>query len=194
VTVSAVTKLGFAVLGYLDYLYRTLAYRDIPLIGHPDGMNYPRTIGSIMSLCRRKVGLASDRSCFAVSEMGLWSACWPTIFSPNIAAIVDQFSGIPAVVYNSPTARAPLAVRMSRSDRRLDRRCFRCLAFCSPGDQGQRGSFRQTRSGKSGPFTVLRFRTMVANAERMKQALLAQNVRPGLPGKSRIARDKVRHF
>jgi exopolysaccharide biosynthesis polyprenyl glycosylphosphotransferase len=46
--------------------------------------------------------------------------------------------------------------------------------------------FRQTRLGRNGrPFVVLKFRTMVSNAEELKAALIAQNERQGAAFKIR---------
>jgi exopolysaccharide biosynthesis polyprenyl glycosylphosphotransferase len=67
------------------------------------------------------------------------------------------------------------------------------LAYCairirleSPG----RALFRQVRVGRDGePFQVLKFRTMIANAEGRKEELAAMNLHAGAPGMFKVAND-----
>lgn len=183
---------GLHILGFLDY-HRTglWRYRDIPLIGHPDGLSdiiaHNQVDYVVIAVDKRDLPLTDHT--FAVSEeMGVMVCVLADYyFHPISRPSATHFLDMPAVVYTSaPTARMPLAVKSC-----LDRiggligviislPLALTAALAIKVEDGGPVLFRQTRSGKNGkPFTMFKFRTMVKNAEQIKSALQAKNEMSG---------------
>jgi exopolysaccharide biosynthesis polyprenyl glycosylphosphotransferase len=183
---------GLQIIGFLDYRRTGLwRYRDLPLLGHPDGLaayiagNQVDYI--IMAVEPKDLPLTTHA--FTVGEeMGV-AVCLLTdfFFHPISKATPIRFMDFPAVVYSSaPDHRLHLFVKAC-----LDR-LLGALALLVAVPVGviaavaikleDRGPvfFRQIRSGKNGkPFPMYKFRTMVPNAEQLKDRLMDRNEMSG---------------
>lgn len=183
---------GIQVIGFLDYRRTGLwRYRDLPLLGHPDGL--PEFIAGnqvdyiIIAVESRDLPLTTHA--FAVGEeMGV-SVCFLTDFYPYSIARPNptRFMDFPAVIYSSaPDDRLRLFVKAC-----LDRllAALAMVAAVPVGlvaaaaiklEDGGPVFFQQTRSGKNGkPFLMYKFRTMVPNAEQLKEQLRDRNEMSG---------------
>ena len=179
---------GMHILGFLDY-HRTglWRYRDIPLIGHPDGLAEIITNNQVdfLIIAVGNNDLALTSHAFAVAEeMGVTICLMSDLyFHPISRPSSTTFMDFPAVMYSSaPGDRVQLSLKMV-----IDSiGAFIGLILSIPitlaaavaiklEDRGP-VFFKQVRAGRNGkPFTMLKFRTMVRNAEELKEQLADRN-------------------
>jgi exopolysaccharide biosynthesis polyprenyl glycosylphosphotransferase len=179
---------GIHILGFLDF-HRTglWSYRDIPMVGHPDGI--AEIIGSnqvdflIIAVENRDLPLTGHA--FAVAEeMGVTVSLLSDIyFHPISRPSSTTFMDFPAVVYSSvPSDRLQLSMKKcidwlgALMGVILSIPITLAAAIAIKLEDGGPILFRQTRTGKNGKiFTMLKFRTMVTGAEALKEKLMDQN-------------------
>lgn len=183
---------GIRILGFLDYNRTGLwRYRDIPLMGHPDGLGEIIAGNQVdfVIIAVDSKDLPLTNHAFAVSEeMGVTVCMLPDIyFHPISKAKSTSFIDFPAVVYSStPSNQGQLALKSC-----IDRigGVFGFLLAIPIGflaalaiklEDGGPIFFKQIRSGRNGKtFTMYKFRTMVTNAEKQKEKLLKNNEMSG---------------
>jgi exopolysaccharide biosynthesis polyprenyl glycosylphosphotransferase len=183
---------GLHILGFFDF-HRTglWRYRDIPLVGHPDGLSdiiAHNQVDYVVIAVEKKDLTLTDHA-FAVSEeMGVMVAVLTDYyFHPISRSSATSFLDTPAVIYGSaPTARLPLTIKscLDRIGGLAGALVTLPLAIAASVavklEDGGPIFFRQTRSGRNGrPFTMYKFRTMAPNAEELKASLLPQNEMSG---------------
>jgi len=179
-------------IGFLDYnkqgLYR---YRDVPLLGHPD------SLAKIVATCQidalviavEPQDLGRTREVFDIAEkMGVTVCLMPEVFNPSLARVRPSYlKGIPTLLYRA-VPDCPVRMFMKSIMDRLGALAGLILsapimalaALAIKLDSKGPVFFRQTRSGLNGkPFKMLKFRTMVANAESQKEKLQSQNEMSG---------------
>ncbi|MEE9443807.1 MAG: sugar transferase [candidate division Zixibacteria bacterium] len=183
---------GIHVMGFMDYERQSLwSYRDIPLIGHPDGLAEVISNNQVdyIIIASENGDLPLTRHAFAVGEeMGV-TVCLLSDFyyHPISKASSTSFLDFPAVIYSSvPAARAQLTLKggidfLGGLVGILLSLPAAILAIVSIKlEDGGPIFFKQTRSGKNGKqFTLYKFRTMVPNAEQLKKDLMARNEMSG---------------
>ncbi len=179
---------GIHVLGFLDY-HRTglWRYRDIPFIGHPD--NLPDVVRhnqiDYLVIAAEDGDLPLTPHAFAIAEeMGV-TVCLLSdpYFHPVSKARATTFMDLPAVVYSSlPDDRVQMAVKKTIDwmgalvGLILTLPVMLATALSIKLEDGGPILFRQTRSGHNGrPFTMFKFRTMIPDADKLKDSLAAQN-------------------
>jgi len=183
---------GINILGFMDY-HRTgmWRYHDIPLLGHPDGLSSIIADNQVDYLIIAVDGddMPLTQHAFAIGEeMGVTVCFMPDFYYHRIASpLPGEFMGFPAVVY-SCVARDRWHM--------LGKKCLDYLgalvgimlaipvglltAIAIKLEDGGPIFFRQTRSGINGkPFKLYKFRTMVADAEKLKDKLLKKNEMSG---------------
>lgn len=179
---------GIHILGFLDF-HRTglWRYRDIPLIAHPDSL--PDIVRNnqvdylIIAVEDNDLPLTSHA--FAIAEeMGV-TVCLLSdpYFHPVSSARATTFMDLPAVVYSSlPDDRVQIAVKKSIDwigaliGLVVSLPVMLATALLIKIEDGGPVLFRQTRSGHNGrPFTILKFRTMIPDADKLKESLAEQN-------------------
>ncbi|MEZ5357607.1 MAG: sugar transferase [Candidatus Zixiibacteriota bacterium] len=183
---------GLHILGFMDYKKTGLwSYRDIPLIGHPDGLADIIAHNQVdyLIIAVENGDLAPSRHAFAIGEeMGV-TVCFMSDFyyHPISRASSTNFLDFPAVVYTSEPAGATQLTMKTAIDRigglvgtLVSIPIGIITAIAIKLEDGGPIFFKQTRSGKNGkPFTMYKFRTMVPNAEKLKQRLADQNEMSG---------------
>jgi exopolysaccharide biosynthesis polyprenyl glycosylphosphotransferase len=183
---------GIHILGFLDYRRKSLwRYRDIPLIGHPDGLAEIITANQIdyLVVAVDNVDLPLTGHAFAVAEeMGV-TVCLISdfFFHPISRPVPTSFMDFPAVVYSSvPDDRIQLSLKKmvdwvgALAGVILSIPVTLAAAVAIKLEDGGPIFFRQTRAGRNGkPFTLLKFRTMVTNAEDLKEQLMDKNEMSG---------------
>jgi len=180
---------GLKVLGFLDWDKRPdlWRYRDIPCIGHLDelpdilrrrqvdfvvfavGRNHLNTIESSLRICE---------------EMGVRVSLLADFFSLKLARRkIDTFFDSPMLCYDPMPGPSLSMVIKTLSDRLLAAvglvlaspvmlAAVAAIKLSSPGPV----IFRQPRCGLNGrKFTLYKFRTMVKDAEALKQSLMRFN-------------------
>lgn len=179
---------GIHILGFLDYRRTGLwRYRDIPLIGHPDRaadiIRKNQIDYIIIAVDNHDLPLTAH--VFAAGEeMGVTVCLMSDLyFHPISRARATDFMNFPAVVYSSaPDDRVMLAVKkavdwlgaLAGLTLSLPVALFAAVAIKL--EDGGPILFRQTRAGQNGkPFTMLKFRTMVPDAEHLKKNLTDKN-------------------
>ncbi|MCK5126014.1 MAG: sugar transferase [candidate division Zixibacteria bacterium] len=183
---------GLHILGFLDYKRTGLwRYRDIPLIGHPDGLAKTISMNQVdyIIIAVENGDLALSRHAFAIGEeMGV-TVCFMSDFyyHPISKASSTNFLDFPAVVYSSePTAAVQLTMKNAIDwlggivGTLVSIPVGLAAAIAIKFEDGGPVFFKQTRSGKNGkPFTIYKFRTMVKNAEELKKHLEHKNEMSG---------------
>jgi exopolysaccharide biosynthesis polyprenyl glycosylphosphotransferase len=183
---------GLHMLGFLDYKKTGLwSYRDVPLVGHPDGLADIISNNQVdyLIIAVENGDLSLSRHAFAVGEeMGV-TVCFMSDFyyHPISKASSTDFLEFPAVVYTSePTGAAQLTLKSAIDwaggliGALISIPFAIAAAIAIKIDDGGPIFFKQTRSGKNGkPFTIYKFRTMMRNAEKMKKKLESQNEMSG---------------
>jgi exopolysaccharide biosynthesis polyprenyl glycosylphosphotransferase len=183
---------GIHILGFLDY-HRTglWRYRDIPFVAHPDGL--PDIIKNnqvdylIVAVEDNDFSLTSHS--FAIAEeMGV-TICLLSdpYFHPISTARVTTFMDFPAVVYSAiPEDRAQIAVKKAMDwigavvGLILMSPVMLVTALLIKLEDGGPVLYRQVRSGHNGRlFTMLKFRTMIPEADKLKATLAGQNEMAG---------------
>ncbi len=179
---------GMHILGFLDYQRAELwRYRDIPLIGHPDGLAeiiaHNQVDFLIIAVENNDLPLTSHA--FAVAEeMGVTICQMSDIyFHPISRPSSTSFMDFPVVMYSSaPDDRMQLSMKMvidsigSFIGIVLSIPITLATAIAIKLEDGGPVFFKQTRAGRNGkPFTMLKFRTMVRNAEALKDQLANRN-------------------
>ena len=185
-------ELDTRLIGFLDFNRQGYwRYRDIPLIGHPSSLAYIVTNTQVDALFWAVEPDDVPRSWQMIEtaeKMGVRIVVMPSLYRPSVARIQPTYiNGLPAMVYRSePQSHVPLLVKAV-----LDRigavvgivltAPFMLLAslFIKLDSRGPI-LFKQTRLGLNGkPFTMLKFRTMGADAETKKRGLLEKNEMSG---------------
>lgn len=183
---------GIHILGFLDYHRTDLwRYRDIPFIGHPDGL--PDIIKNnqvdylIIAVEDNDLPLTSH-SFATAEEMGV-TVCLLSdpYFHPTSEARATAFMDFPAVVYSAiPEDRAQMAVKKAMDwigalvGLILSLPVMLATALLIKFEDGGPVLFRQVRTGHNGrPFTMLKFRTMIPDADKLKATLAGQNEMAG---------------
>jgi exopolysaccharide biosynthesis polyprenyl glycosylphosphotransferase len=184
---------GFRVIGLLDWEDKTSLwrYRDIPLIGSlsqlPDIMQNGHVDYVIFAVGHEHLDKV-DPSFAVCEEMGVQACLIADFFSTNKARKeITEFLGRPAVIYSTTTDRKVQIVAKSLLDRvgaalGLVLASPLMIAVAIVIRLTSRGPvlFRQERCGLNGRrFTVLKFRTMVQNAEELKASLIPLNEMDG---------------
>lgn len=183
---------GLHVMGFMDYERKGLwSYRDIPLIGHPDGLADVISNNQVdfIIIASENGDLPLTRHAFAIGEeMGV-TVCLLSDFyyHPISKASATSFLDFPAVIYSSvPAARTQLTLKgcidyLGGLVGVLLSIPAAILATISIKlEDGGPIFFKQTRSGKNGKtFTLYKFRTMVPDAEKLKKDLMAKNEMSG---------------
>lgn len=183
---------GIHILGFLDYHRKGLwRYRDIPLIGHPDGLAEIINSNQVdyLAIAVDNADLPLTGHAFAVAEeMGV-TVCLISdfFFHPISRPIPTSFMDFPAVVYSSvPDDRLRLGLKKmidwvgALTGIILSIPVTLAAVVAIKLEDGGPVFFRQTRAGKNGkPFTLLKFRTMVVNAEELKDQLMDRNEMSG---------------
>jgi len=179
---------GIRILGFLDYHRNGLwRYRDIPLLGHPDGLAdiiYKNQLDFlIIAVGAGNLPLTSHA--FAVAEeMGVAVYLMADIFfHPISKSEATTFMDTPALVYSSaPDDRLQLSMKKAIDwigalvGVTLSIPVTLAAALIIKMEDGGPVFFKQVRSGKNGkPFTLYKFRTMVPNAEELKAKLMEKN-------------------
>lgn len=183
---------GLHIIGFLDY-HRTglWRYRDKPLIGHPDGLADIISINQVdyLIIAADKVDMPLTDHAFAVGEeMGV-TVCVISdfYFHPISQARPSHFLDMPTVIYTSaPHGRFPLAAKGLLDwlggliGLLFSLPVTLVAAVAIKLEDGGPVFFRQVRSGRNGkPFTMYKFRTMVPNAEALKEKLQTENEMSG---------------
>ncbi len=183
---------GVQIIGFLDY-HRTglWRYRDVPLLGHPDGL--PEIIANnqvdFLIIAADANDLPLTVHAFAIGEeMGVTVCLMSDIYHHRISrAFSTNFMDFPSMVYSSvPDDRMQLMVKHL-----IDRLggFFGLMISVPIGliaaaliklEDGGPIFFKQIRAGKNGkPFTMYKFRTMVPDAEKLKASLMDKNEMSG---------------
>jgi exopolysaccharide biosynthesis polyprenyl glycosylphosphotransferase len=184
---------GFRILGLLDWddklkgkyvegLKVTGCLEDLPTILKNDHVDY-----AVFAVCRRFLNRI-ERSLLACEEMGV-PAClladfFPLRFSKKRAG---EFQKRPAIVFSTAPDSAASLLLKHVSDRLftfigiiLLSPLMLLLSFLVKLTSKGPVLFKQKRCGLNGrKFTMLKFRTMVENADRMKDLLSDQNEMDG---------------
>ena len=183
---------GIRILGFLDYHRSELwRYRDIPLMGHPDSLAdviLGRQVDYLV-VAVDEADLNLTGHAFAVAEeMGITVCLLSDVyFHPISKATSTTFLDFPAVVYSSaPDDRAHLSMKKvidwfgAMAGVALSLPFAIAAAAAIKLEDGGPVFFRQTRSGRNGkPFTMLKFRTMVPHADKLKESLNGKNEMSG---------------
>jgi len=183
---------GIRILGFLDYHRSGLwRYRDIPLMGHPDGLAdviLGRQVDYLV-VAVDEADLNLTGHAFAVAEeMGITVCLLSDVyFHPISKATSTTFLDFPAVVYSSaPDDRIHLSMKKvidwfgAMAGVALSLPLAITAAAAIKLEDGGPVFFRQTRSGRNGkPFTMLKFRTMVPKADQLKESLTGKNEMSG---------------
>lgn len=184
--------LGIQIIGFQDYHRNGLwSYREIPLLGHPDGLAEIISNSQVdyLIIAVDVHDLPLTAHAFAIGEeMGV-SVCLVSdpYFHPISKARATNFIDFPAVVYSSvPTIRWQLVMK-SCLDRIggligiiLSIPVGLLAALAIKIEDGGPVFFKQIRSGKNGKtFTIYKFRTMVTDAEKLKSKLMNKNEMTG---------------
>jgi exopolysaccharide biosynthesis polyprenyl glycosylphosphotransferase len=183
---------GIHIVGFLDY-HRTglWRYRDIPLVGHPDSL--PGLIGNnqvdYVIVAVDSTDLSLTGHAFAVSEeMGVTVCLLSDIyFHPISRATSTSFMDFPAVVYAStPSDRMQLFFKEcvdrigALAGLLVSIPVTLAVALAVKLEDGGPIFFKQVRSGRNGrTFTMYKFRTMVPDAEKLKEKLRDKNEMSG---------------
>ncbi len=180
------------ILGFLDYHHDGLwRYRDIPLIGHPDQL--PRIIATCqvdaVIIAVETEDLPRTQKVFeAAEQMGVAVCLMSDIFRSRLSRVRPGYiNGIPTLIYRAVSDNLAAIWTKSLLDRLgalvgiiLTAPIMLGAAIWIKLDSKGPILFRQTRSGLNGrPFTMYKFRTMVADAEELKDALKKQNEMSG---------------
>lgn len=180
------------IVGFLDYHREGLwRYRDIPLIGGPEQL--PKIIATCqvdaVIIAVETEDLARTQPVFEVAEqMGVAVCLMSDIFRSRLARVRPGYiNGIPTLVYRAVSDNLAAIWAKSLLDRLgalvgivLTAPIMLAATIWIKLDSKGPILFRQTRSGLNGrPFTMYKFRTMVADAEQLKEALRKQNEMSG---------------
>lgn len=180
------------IVGFLDYHRDELwRYRDIPLIGHPDQL--PKIIATCqvdaVIIAVETEDLPRTQDVFETAEqMGVAVCLMSDIFRSRLSRVRPGYiNGIPTLVYRAVSDNLAAIWAKSLLDRLgaligiiLTAPVMLGTAVWIKLDSKGPILFRQTRSGLNGrPFTMYKFRTMVADAEELKEALRKQNEMSG---------------
>ncbi len=183
---------GIHTLGFLDYHRHELwRYRDIPLLGHPDALGdiIGKNQVDFVIIAVDNGDLPLTRHAFAIGEeMGV-TVCFLSdfYFHPISKARPARFLDFPAVVYSSEPDNSLQLVVKGLMDRFGG---FMGLLMAIPVgllaalliklEDGGPIFFKQVRTGKHGkPFVMYKFRTMVADAEKLKEKVAHLNEMSG---------------
>jgi exopolysaccharide biosynthesis polyprenyl glycosylphosphotransferase len=179
---------GIQVIGFLDYNRTGLwRYRDIPLMGHPDGLADIINNNQVdyLIIATDSADLPLSGHAFAVAEeMGVTICLMSDIyFHPISRPVATNFMEFPAVIYSSvPDNRLQLSFKKvidwigGLVGVVISIPFTLAAAAAIKIEDGGPIFFRQTRAGRNGkPFRMLKFRTMVTNAEALKKQLMDQN-------------------
>ncbi len=183
---------GMHIIGFMDY-HRTglWSYNEIPLIGHPDGLAGIINNNQVdyIIIASENGDLPLTRHAFTIGEeMGV-TVCLLSdfYFHPISKASSTSFLDFPAVIYSSTPAVCTQLTLKNCMDAlggfvgvilSIPFALFTAIAIKL--EDGGPIFFKQTRSGKNGkPFTLYKFRTMVADAEKLKDKLQSQNEMSG---------------
>lgn len=183
---------GIHILGFMDYHRAGLwRYRDFPLLGHPDGLADLIAANQLdfIIIAVENTDLPLTGHAFAVGEeMGV-NVCLMSdlYFHPISRADATTFMDFPAVMYSSvPDDRLQLTLKTAIDwvgglvGVILSLPVMLAAAVAIKLEDGGPIFFRQTRAGKNGkPFTMLKFRTMIPDADRLKDKLLDKNEMSG---------------
>jgi len=183
---------GIHVLGFLDY-HRTglWRYRDLPLLGHPDQLIdlIPHHQVDYIIIAVESNDLDLTAHAFAVSEeVGITVCLISDFYNHQIAkAYSTNFLEFPSVIYSSvPDDRFQLTIKKvidwlgGLIGVAISFPVGLIAAIAIKIEDGGPIFFKQTRAGRNGKlFTMYKFRTMVPNAEQLKQQLLDKNEMSG---------------
>jgi exopolysaccharide biosynthesis polyprenyl glycosylphosphotransferase len=183
---------GIHILGFLDY-HRTglWRYRDIPLIAHPDGLAdiiKHNQVDYVIIAVQDNDASLTPHAFSAAEEMGV-TVCLLTdpYFHPISSARATTFMDFPAVVYSSILDDRMQMIVKKMIDRIgalagliLSLPVMLITALIIKLEDGGPILFRQVRSGHNGrPFTMLKFRTMIPDAEKLRDTLEERNEMAG---------------
>ncbi len=191
-------ELDAAIEGFLDFHKDDLwRYRDIPLLGHPDRLKYiiaNDQVDAVVLACDRR-DIPQTTSLFATTErMGVPFCVVPDLFQHKISRLsVRNLNGLPVLTYRAvPEERISLLLK-GLTDRLgalagllvLSPLLLLMSAIIKLDSKGP-VLFKQERSGVNGKlFTLYKFRTMCADAERRKKQLMDRNEMTGAAFKIR---------
>jgi len=179
-------------IGFLDYHKNELwRYRDVPLIGHPDQL--PEIIAArqidALIIAVESEDLPLTRRVFEIAEqMGVTVCLMSEIFRPRIARVRPGYiNGIPTLIYRAVPEHQLSLLAKNVIDRTgallgIILTAPIMLAAAAWIKLGTKGPifFTQIRSGLNGkPFRMIKFRTMVHDAEEQKTVLQSQNEMSG---------------
>ena len=177
-------EMDTGLVGFLDYnSHRLWRYRDIPLIGHPDSLEYLASVSHIDAaiLAVDLADMPRTESLFEVTErMGVPLCYMPDIYRGSIArATTGHLNGFPAIIYRAVPENKPALLAKRAFDRvgaligiMLTAPIMMAAAIAIRLDSRGPILFRQIRSGLNGrTFEFLKFRTMCNEAEQQKADL-----------------------
>jgi len=180
------------IIGFLDFNRTGLwSYRDKPLLGHPDGLSNIIANNQVdyLIVAVENGDLQLTRHAFAIAEeMGV-TVCLLSdfYFHPISSASSTTFLDFPAVVYSSePGDKIQLGFKGAMDwfggliGLIISIPIALAAAIAIKLEDGGPILFKQVRSGKNGKtFTMYKFRTMVPNAENLKEKLTCKNEMSG---------------
>lgn len=185
-------ELEAQLIGFIDYHRKGWwRYRDIPLIGHPRLLEKIIANGQVdaVIVAVEPEDIQLTKTLFETAEkMGVPICVMPDMYVPTIARPrISSLDGMPTVVYravpdNQIALWAKTAVDKIGAAFGLLLSAPFLLMVAAAIKIESRGPvfFRQVRCGLNGkPFKLLKFRTMRADAERLKESLAAHNEMSG---------------
>lgn len=184
--------LNINIMGFVDYQRKGLwRYRDIPLLGHPDILEELILNHQIdyLVIAVEPDDFNSSRAAFELAErMGIDIVVMPSIYKhQNSHCHATQINGQSVLVYQS-IKHTPLENLMKSA---FDKICallgllltgpiLLLTAILVKLDSEGPILFKQERIGKNGKrFKMLKFRTMINHADKMKSELLHLNEMSG---------------
>jgi len=185
--------LNIRILGFVDYRKKNLwRYRDIPLVGHPDGINSLMTCNQVdyVVMAVEPEDFSRSQQIFnMIEQMGINICVLPDIYERNLSKCrASSMNGQPILLYHSCPDNCRLALFLKTSLDKLGALAGLIVSFpillvsAIAIKLESRGPvfFKQTRSGKNGQeFKMLKLRTMHNGADKEKNKLKHLNEMSG---------------
>ena len=185
-------ELEASLVGFLDYEREGMwSYRDVPLIGHPT--NAAAIISTrqvdVVVVAVEPADLSRTEALFITAEkMGVPVCYLPVIHDPNITSVKPAYiNGTPVLLYRATPENEFLLFAKSLVDKFgalvgliLLSPLFAVVAAAIKLDTRGPVFFKQVRSGLNGkPFYLYKFRTMCADAEKIRHRFQELNEMSG---------------